>query len=135
MAADVTATGLEGEVVNALIPKKKKILKRRASSIAADVKPAPPIVTVRLEHELILGGTLEWDVLKSATDLGLVMRRTGFEAGAEMDEMMEEGGEGGIGEVSRLGTPGLKSAEEIAKEIEERWAAPKKVKKVSQKLP
>jgi hypothetical protein len=122
---------------NVLIPKKKKkIIKRSASEAAEDARPPPPpIVTIRLSHDLVLDGeTLEWDVLQSASELGLVMRRQGIEAEPAMG--MGEGEPLAIpleeaGGPSRIGSPvGLTAEEKLAKELDERWNAGAVKKKV-----
>lgn len=150
---ETAGVGTEGETVNTLVPKKKRVIRRSPS--AERRPPPPPLDTIRLSHTLPpVGTTLEWNVLKSATEAGLSMRRWYRDDDEEdLDPSPARGPAppNGVGKSPvRNGTTGpgpsglpllpegddAEALAEIARKIDERWGGnTQPVKKAAVSLP
>lgn len=144
---DSSGTTIDGlpvtgeEPANVLIPKKKRA--RRSPSSDEDLPPPPPpMKTMRLERELVPDGqTLEWNILDDAREKGMISEWAPVEEERDVtvDGGMDVDGQGPAPSdgpaAGLLGPGGIdEDAEAIARRLEEKYAEPKKKKKVKVSL-
>ena len=139
-AEGAVEAGASGEVTNELVPKKKRPRRRSPSEEEDLPPPPPPMKTIRLERTMLEpGSTLEWNILEDARERGMV------EVWAAPDEEREERPKpqtvvpDGSGPSSAIPldapvVPGLdfddlREAEEIARQLEEKYGDQNKPKK------
>lgn len=128
-----SGAALEGETVNALVPKKKSRKKREASVDDLPAAP-PPMITIRLEYKLKPEGQeSEWNVLEAAQEAGLVPKWPTNEEPKIVD-VLETSGAPPVpgGPDTALGLDG--DAEEIARRFAEKYDKPTKKRPTKKKV-
>ncbi|KAI9638819.1 uncharacterized protein MKK02DRAFT_41845 [Dioszegia hungarica] len=141
----------DGEVVNALIPKKKKQARKRSLSVDPDRGPPRPVDTIRLEMALTMNHdrdgtatwqTMMWDVRASAEEKGLNMLRNVYDEPALAPGPGPSGVLDGPENAPPMGLGGSilenglieESAEEIARRFEEKYDKGPPKKKAKKKV-
>ncbi|RXK39697.1 hypothetical protein M231_03052 [Tremella mesenterica] len=132
-AGEGEAIPMETEAVNTLVPKKRKARRRSMSEDEDLPPPPPPMRTIRLKKVLPLDGqTLMWNILEDARERGMVDVWIPPE---EKEDGPSRPNESAILTTDPLGSvPGLevdeqRAAEELARQLEERYAEKPKRKK------